>query len=150
MKVREVMTRKVVVVSPTTSFAEIVRILAKEKISGVPVVGKLGKVVGVISEKDLFYRLFPSQKEFYKNIEFYMNYKNIEKSLVKVKRLKARNLMSKNVISISPDDNVLKACSLFLIHNIRRLPVLENGKLVGIVTTNNIYKNFLLSIVGKS
>ncbi len=149
MLVREVMTRKVYTVSATESFSNIVKLLVKRKISGVPVVNKKGKVIGIISEKDLFFKLFPSQKKFYKDIKFYMNFENIENDAQAIKKLKAKDFMSKEVISVSPDDHILKACSLSGLHNIRRLPVIEKGKLVGIVTTNNIYKNFLASFISK-
>ncbi len=150
MLVRDLMTSRVYTISSADSFSEIVSLLIKKRISGAPVVDKSGKVVGIISEKDLFYKLFPSQKQFYKNIEYYMNFERIEKESKKVSKLKARNFMSKKIISIRSDDYILKACSLFLIHNIRRLPVIDDGKLVGIVTTNNIYKNFLSNLVKRS
>ena len=141
------MTKRVVTVPVDESFPRIVKLLIKKRISGAPVVDKRGNVVGVISEKDLFYKLFPSQKKFYRNLRFYMNYDNIFNEAKKVSKYKAKNLMSKKVISITPDAHILKACSIFLTKNIRRLPVIENGKLVGIVTTNNIYKNFLSNLV---
>jgi len=147
MQVREVMTKKVVTVASDFSFPQIVKILVKKKITGVIVVDKNRKPIGVISEKDLFYKLFPSPKKFYKDIEYYMRYNSHEKDFNRIVKFKARDFMTKKIISVSPDDNILKACSLFLIHNIRRLPVIDNGKLVGIVTTNNIYKNFLSSLM---
>ena len=78
-----------------------------------------------------------------------MNYKNIEDNAKKIKNFKAKNLMTKEVISIEPTENVLTACSLFLIHAIRRLPVIDDGKLVGIVTTDDVYRNFLMRFVKK-
>jgi len=149
MLVRDVMIRRVVSVSPTEPFPEIVKVLVKKKISGVVVLNAKRKVVGVISEKDLFHKLFPSQKRFYKDLEYYMNYKNIEKDIPKLLKLKAKDLMSKRIIAIGPDEHILKACSLFLIHNIRRLPVIESGRLVGIVTISSIYRNFLTSLIKK-
>ena len=149
MLVSEVMTRKVITFSPSDSFSKVIKLLLSHKISGAPVVNKKGKVVGVISEKDLFYKLFPSEKKFYKDIKYYMNHENLVKESKKVYRLKVKNLMSRNIISVRSDDHILTACSLILIHNIRRLPVIDDGKLVGIVTTNNIYKNFLLSLAKK-
>lgn len=147
MLIRDVMVRKVHFLTPQDDFEKIIKLLVKKKIAGLPVVNKKGKVIGVISEKDLFFKLFPSQKEFYKDLEYYMNFNNLEKEAARLLRLKARNFMTKKVISVGPGEHVLKACSLLLRHNIRRLPVIDKGKLVGIVTTNNIYKNFLLSLL---
>ena len=141
------MTSKVHTIPLSASFESIVNLLIKHKISGAPVVDSRGEVVGLISERDLFYHLFPKQEEFYKDIEYYMDHNHLEKEAVRVRKLKAEKLMRKEVISIGPDEHVLKACALLLLHRIRRLPVIENGKLVGIVTTNNLYKNFLRSLV---
>lgn len=141
------MTKRVVTVSPADTFSRIVKLLIKENISGVVVLNKNKKVIGVISEKDLLFKLFPSQRNFYKNLEYYMNYENINKDVKKISKLKARNFMSKEIISIRSDEHILKACSLFVRNRIRRLPVIDDGKLVGIVTTGNIYKNFLSNLV---
>jgi len=149
MLVKDVMTKKVITATPSTRFTELVRLLIKKNISGLPIVNKKGKVVGVISEKDLFYRLFPSQEEFYKNIEYYTNRNNLEKETRAIVKLKAKDLMTKDIISIGKNDHILTACSLLLIYEIRRLPVINHGKLVGVVTTNDIYKNFLLTITKK-
>lgn len=147
MLVKEVMVKPVFTISEDTSFQEIVNILLKKKISGVSVVNKKGSLVGVISEKDLLYKLFPSQKEFYKNIEYYRNFEKIEFEATKIKKLKAKNIMTKEVITVEPENHVLVACSLMVAHNIRRLPVVKEGKLVGIVTTGRLYKNYLSSFL---
>lgn len=145
MLVKEVMASPVFTIPDDTPFSKIVKILLKRKVSGVSVVNKNKKLVGVISEKDLLYKLFPSEKEFYKNIEYYKNFKKIELEATKIKKLKAKNVMTKDVVTVSPEDHVLVACSLMVINNIRRLPVVDNGKLVGIVTTGLLYKNYLSS-----
>lgn len=149
MLVKDVMTKKVITATPSTRFTKLVRLLIKKNISGVPIVNKKGGVVGVISEKDLFFRLFPSQEEFYKNVEYYLNHKNLEKETRAIVKLKAKDLMTKEIISIGKNDHILTACSLLLIYDIRRLPVLDQGKLVGVVTTNDIYKNFLQHLIEK-
>jgi CBS domain-containing protein len=149
MLVRDVMTRRVFTLSTSDSFPKAVAFLLQKNISGAPVINKKGKVVGVISEKDLFHKLFPSQKKFYKDISYYMNFDNIEFEARKVRRLKMRKIMSKQVVTIAPDEHVLKAVSLFLTHDIRRVVVIEKGKMVGIVTTNDIYRNFLMHLVEK-
>ena len=149
MLVRQVMSRKVHFISSDDSFQKIIKLLSKRKISGLPVKNKKGKVVGVISEKDLFHKLFPSQKAFYKDPEYFMNFDRLERDAKSVLKIPAKRIMSKKVIYVTPDDHILKACSLFVMHNIRRLPVMDKGKLVGIVTTGNIYRNFLMHITGK-
>lgn len=148
MLVRDVMTTHVHTVPEESTFKEMVSLLTKHKISGVPVVNENKKVIGIISEKDLLNALFPSQKQFYQDIKYFSNFENEESEIRgKAAKLKAKDLMTRNVVSIKPDDHILRACSLFLTHNIRRLIVVKDDKLVGIVTTNNIYRNFLNTII---
>jgi CBS domain-containing protein len=149
MLVRDVMAPRVHTVTALTPFRKILRLLIKYRISGVPVVNKEKKVVGIISEKDLLRSLFPTQEEFYKDTDYYICGDIIEKEATKVNGLRAKDIMTRKVIKVSPDDHVCKACSLLVINNIRRLPVVEKGKLVGIVTTNNLYKNFVSKLVEK-
>ena len=147
MLVKEVMTRRVVTVSPKDNFKKVLSTFLRHKISGAPVVNKNGKVVGIISEKDLLYSLFPTQEEFYKDLDYHFHHKNAELEARKVSKLIASKLMTKKIVSVDPDDHVLRACSLLLIHHIRRLPVINKGKLVGFVTTDDLYKNFLKSLI---
>lgn len=147
MLVKDVTTSTVHTINKNDSFREIITLLDNNNISGAPVVDAKGQVIGIISEKDLLYNLLPSEEEYYKDIEYYTNHERIEKEANKITKLTAKDLMSKDIISIEPDAHILHACALMLLRNIRRLPVMENGKLVGIVTTRNIYKNFLKMLV---
>lgn len=149
MLVRDAMARPVFTISEDVSFERILKLLIKKQISGVTVVNKKGRLVGVISEKDLLHKLFPSEREFYKDLEYYKNFERIEHDGVKIKKLTARHIMTRNVITVEPDRHVLVACSLMAVHDIRRLPVVERGKLVGIVTMSTLYKNYLSSFFKK-
>lgn len=149
MLVKDVMTRKVITLSEKATFLEVLSTFRKHKITGAPVVDAKGKISGIVSEKDLLFKLFPSEKDFYKNIEYYQNDLRREEVFSEVRKLRALKIMSKNVIYVNEDDHVLTACALLLIHNIRRLPVLRDGKVVGIVTTNNVFKNYLTQVISK-
>ena len=144
MLVKEVMVKRIYTVNSKDGFRKVLRVLIKNKISGVPVVNSKKRLVGVISEKDLLIHLFPSIKEFYRDIDYYLSLDVIETEAKKINRLSASQLMTKKVYTVAPEDHVLKACSMLLIHNVRRLPVVgDGGKLVGIVTTNDLYRKFL-------
>lgn len=144
MLVKSAMTTgKIYTLTPKATFSEIVEFLIKHKISAAPVVNKKGKLVGIVSEKDLFYHLFPSEEDFYRDPDTYMDFDIIEEDAQSVRKLKAKDLMTTKIIKISPEDHILKSVSLFIKHKIRRLPVVREGKLVGILTTNDVYRRFL-------
>ncbi len=149
MRVKDVMTKCVITLSEHASFDDILKIFRKNKISGAPVVNNEKKLVGIISEKDLLYKLFPSEKEFYKNVEYYFNESHRNDDFSRIRRLKASKIMTRDVIYANEDDHILTACAMLLIHNIRRLPVVKDGKIVGIVTTNNVFKNYLSHATSK-
>ena len=150
MLVRELMTKKVYTVRESERFGTIVNLLIAKKISGVPVINKNNKLIGIISEKDLLHKLFPKEEDFYKDINYYKNFRKIELEASHLSDLTAQDIMTKKVITVRPDNHVLVACSLIAIHDIRRLPVVDNGRIVGIVTTNNLYKSYLSSFISKS
>jgi len=151
MLVKQAMTsKKLIKFSPNDDFKTIVKTLIEKQISGAPVVNKRGKLVGVVSEKDLFYKLFPSQKAFYRNPEVYMDFNRIESEAVAVKKMKAKDFMTRHPITVEPEEHILKACSLFIKNNIRRLMVVKQKKLIGVVTVNDVYKRFLFTILTRS
>jgi CBS domain-containing protein len=145
MLVKDVMSKPVYTVPEDASFEKIARKLQNKKISGVTVVNKKGKMVGMISEKDLIHKLFPKEEEFYKDLEYYKSFKRIEHEAKDISKLTAKKLMTKKVITVDPDRHILVACSLMTIHNIRRLPVVKKGKLLGIVTMSSLYKKYLFN-----
>ena len=145
MLVRDIMIAKVISIPEETSFAKIVHIMLDTRVSGLPVLDDNEKIVGIVSEKDLLHQLFPTQDEFYKDINYYKDYTNIELEASKIRDLRAKDIMTKDVITVSPDSHVLVACSLVAIHGIRRIPVVENEDLIGIVSTSRLYKHYLSS-----
>ena len=144
MLVKEVMTKKVWSIDADASFAEIVHFLGEHNIAGAPVVDRNESLVGIVSEKDLLHNVFPSEADCCGDPAYYFNHDRIEKEAAAITKLKAKDLMSRKVVTVRPTDHILRACSLLLIHDIRRLPVIEDHTLVGIVTTSDIYQNFLL------
>ena len=149
MLVKDVMSKPVYTVREDASFKKVVKKLQNKKISGVTVINKSGKMVGVISEKDLLHKLFPKEQDFYKDLEYFKNFERIEHEARDITKLTAKKLMTKRVVTVEPDRHVLVACSLMAIHNIRRLPVVKKGKLLGIVTMSSLYKNYLGGFLGR-
>jgi len=137
------MTHEVITVTPNTSFEDLVDLLVSYEISGVPVVNEVGEIIGVVSEKDILLKLFPEQEEFYSDTSRYLNYNRIEEEVGDMRKYVAKDFMSQGVIWVHPGDHILKACALLLVHKVRRLPVLEDKHVVGIVTTRGIYGKFL-------
>ena len=100
-----------------TPVDEIAKTLTEKKITGAPVLGKHGEVIGIVSELDVFSRKGES----------------------------ARDIMSPNVISITEDTTITEAAALFAGERIRRLPVLSKGKMVGLLSRSDVLDFFTRS-----
>jgi len=110
MNAKEIMTRDIITVSPSMKIKDLAMTLIKNQISGAPVAGKDGKILGVVSEADI----------------------------ISKKGKDVRAIMSKKVISVSQDATVEEIAQLMTTHSIKRLPVMSGGSIVGIVSRADI------------
>lgn len=147
MKAKDILTRDVVTVKPDTTLDEVARILTDKKISGLPVVNDIGNLVGIISEGDLLRKdskvEFPSYINILGGIIYLDSFHDYLEELKKVVAQEVEQLMQKDVVSISPEASVEDMATLMVVNNINRLPVVEDGKLVGIVTRADIIKSWV-------
>lgn len=110
MNAKEIMTRDIITVSPSMKIKDLAMTLIKNQISGAPVAGKDGKILGVVSEADIIGK----------------------------KGKDVRAIMSKKVISVSEDATVEEVAQLMTTHAIKRLPVMNGAAIVGIVSRADI------------
>ena len=135
--VREIMTKNVVTISKDDTLLEAAEILRKNGISGAPVLNEEGELVGIISEADVLKVLeaerFPFSKLFH-----LLEREDIKEELEKATKTRVRDVMSKNPQTIDADASIYDAASIMHSRGFNRLPVVENGKLVGIVARADI------------
>jgi CBS domain-containing protein len=140
MKVEEIMIRNVKYVRPNSNIKDVAILICTNHISGVPVVDYDGKLAGIISEKDIIKAMYPSYIDFYYDPVRSRDFEETEGRYAELMELKVENLMSRNVLVIDPDTQILKAGSLMVLKKIRRLPVVDKGKIVGIVSMGDIHQ----------
>jgi CBS domain-containing protein len=140
MKVRDAMERELVSVNKDATYREVVQLLDEKKITGCPVINDAGELVGIVSYNDLMRVLFPYYDSFYKSPEIYTDFNQREDKANEIAEHKVSTFMTTNVFTANADTPILQAGGLMLSHKIHRLPVLENGKLVGIVTRTRILR----------
>lgn len=139
MKVKEIMEPAVIIIKNDATYEEAARILYQNEISGAPVVDESGKVVGIVSEEDLFRIVYPFYRSYYDHPEMYIDYEDRERKMSEIKNHKVEIFMSKNVVGIDPETPVLQAGAVMLARDIMRMPVIKDGQLVGIVNRKTIY-----------
>lgn len=139
MKVCDLMTSDVVTLTPTTSLREAASLLVERGISGVPVVDASGAVVGVLSEADIVVK---AGGEVARNRLLGWLLESDFGLEDKIRAESVSDAMTTPAVTITPKRPVHEAARLMVSEGINRLPVVENGKLVGIVTRADIVRAF--------
>lgn len=114
--IRDVMNRKVVAVRPEWTVEETIEFLTQHHIGGSPVVNAEGRLVGMISELALIDVVF-------------------DRSL---KEVPISKYMNTELQVVRPDESLARAAQLFALYSFRRLPIVENGRLVGIISRRDL------------
>jgi CBS domain-containing protein len=141
MKVRDVMTREVVAADPDTTVNLVARLMAGKAISGVPVVED-GRVVGIVTELDLIVRntrLEPPA--FFQLLDARIPLEtpgHYRERLRHMLGTLARDVMTEKVVTIGPDEDLEALAELMVKQHVNPVPVVEEGRLVGIVARSDI------------
>jgi len=123
LEVKDVMQTNLITVKEDTPILEAINILGQNKITGLPVVDDDMTLLGIVSEKDILsiaYRVLAD------SIGNEMDSKNIG------------DIMTKEVVSFRIEDNLADICQCFMSRPFRRVPILDNGKLVGLISRKDI------------
>ncbi len=139
MKAKDIMTRNVVSVDPEATVLQAARLMLKHHISGLPVVDKSGKLIGVLSEGD-FLRRSETHTERRRSrwLEFVMGPGRIAGDYVHSHGNKVSEVMTADVKTVGEDASLEDIVELMERHHIKRVPVLRAEKMVGIVTRSNL------------
>ena len=145
IKVKDLMTTKVVTVSPDTTLRELYTILQKERVTGVPVLDGSGKLVGVISQRDLIVAetQLLANADAYSDIEELFSSRFIEDDRIIRRRFNwVEEIMTRRVITTHPDATIRDVCRLMCEKKVKRLPVVADDKFVGIISFTDIMRFF--------
>lgn len=142
MKVCDLMTSEVATVTPTMSLRDAAALLAAKGISGVPVLNTASEVVGVLSEADIVVK---AGGEVARNRLLGWLLKSDLDLDAKIRAETVEDAMTAPPVTISPKRPVHEAARLMVAENVNRLPVVDKGKLVGIVTRADIVRAFTRS-----
>ena len=122
LKAKDVMTKKVITISPEATLVDVIELLEAKRITGVPVVDD-EKVIGIITEKDI--------------LNFAFAY------VASLQNTKVKEAMTKNVVSFTSDTDIDKISLCFSKSDIRRVPIIDEGRLVGIISRKDLIHSLL-------
>jgi CBS domain-containing protein len=145
MRADEIMSMNVMTVSPDTHVREVARKLLERGVSALPVVDSEGHILGIISEGDLMRRR-ESGTERHPSwwLRLVQNPGDVAADYVKTHGLHAKDVMTRNVITVSESTPAAEIAELLEKHRIKRVPVVRQGKIVGIVSRANLLHGLIV------
>jgi CBS domain-containing protein len=143
---RDIMTTPVVTVTPDVTVKDLVALFRDKRIGGVPVVDADGMLVGIVTEGDLMAMdadiQFPHYFELFDSIIYLGSQKKFKEQLEKAAAANVGQLMThgEKVKTVGPDDPARAAATLMSKHRFDRVPVVEDGRVVGIISRHDVMK----------
>ena len=136
MKAADVMTRNVVTITRATPIREAIRLMLAHRVSGLPVVDMAGKVEGILTEGDLLRRseIATDAPRHWPWLEFLLGPGRAASEYARTHGRMCDELMTRDVISVSPETSLAEIVELMERRHIKRVPVIENEVLLGIVS----------------
>lgn len=139
--IADVMTAKVITVGPDTPINDIAKLLYTRRISGVPVVDDDGQLLGMVGEGDLIaHANTVGEQRTGWWLKLFSDETDLARGYVRTHGRTAREVMRASMVTVSQDAAIADAAKLFHRHQVKRLPVLRDGRLVGIVTRSDLLK----------
>ena len=140
MKARDVMTLGVYTVKPTTSVKDVARLFMQRRISAVPVVDDQGKIIGIVSEGDLLHRSeISTQRRHPWWLDLMVRDEVLDaEEYIKAHTKQVADIMTRNVITAEPDTPLQEIAEILAKYTIKRVPIVRDGRLVGIVSRANL------------
>lgn len=142
---KDLMSINVIAVTAETEVRELAKILAANRISGVPVVDGLGKVIGVVTESDLIFQNkkvhIPTAFAILDAFFFLEDPEKMEKEMMKMAGTKVKDIYTSNALTVRQDTPLEEVATLMAEKKVHTLPVLDaNGQLIGVIGTSDIIR----------
>jgi CBS domain-containing protein len=144
MLVHDVMSTGVVTAKKTDTVRSVVVKMLGRNCGAIPVVEDDNRLVGMVTVRDVMLPLYPNYGDYIHDNVRSRDFIEMEEGYPEVLTKKVEEIMSANPLTVSPNDPVLQAASYMGLKNFRRIPVVEKGKLVGIVSIGNINRSLFL------
>lgn len=139
MKAVDIMVSNVITVGPDALVQDVADVMIRNRISGVPVVGSGGELLGIVSEGDLIRRPeTQTERPHSWWLDLFVSKEVLITEYIKTHALRVTDVMTKHVITATPQTSASEIASLLEKHNIKRVPIVKDGKIVGIVSRANL------------
>ncbi|MGD9851108.1 MAG: cyclic nucleotide-binding/CBS domain-containing protein [Nitrospirales bacterium] len=138
MLVQEVMSTGVLTAFPTDSVRSIVIKMLSRHCGAIPVIDQQQNLVGLVALRDVLLPLFPNFGDYIHDNVHSRDFTEMEEGYPEVLKKKVEAVMTRNPMTVSPTTPILEAASYMGVKNFRRIPVAEDGKLIGMLSIGDI------------
>jgi len=138
MKVHELMTPIVVAVDPKTPLRDVLRLMLRRHLNNVLVMDEQQALLGIATYDDLSRKLLPTDKDLAAHEEYILTPASMEERVTDVAKTPVEDIMTRRVVTVSPDLEVLKAGAILIANRVKQLPVVRGERVVGIITHTDI------------
>jgi CBS domain-containing protein len=132
------MTSALIAVSPKTPLREILQLMLRRQLNNVVVVDTPQALLGIVTYSDLTRRLLPTSTDLSEHEEYMRTPESMEDRVMDIAKIPVEEIMTRNVITVSPDLEVPKAGATMIAHRIKQLPVVRDHRVVGIISHTDI------------
>ncbi len=149
LKVKDIMTTEVITVSPDAEIMKAAGILLEKRINGLPVLDAEGRLVGIICQSDLIAQQkqfpLPSVFNILGGLVPLSSFGKYEKEVQKMAAIRVADAMSSNPISVHSEMTVEEVATIMVRKNLHTIPVVDMGKLVGIIGKEDVLRTIMPS-----
>ena len=154
LTIKDIMTRDLITVSPQTDILKAARLLLENHINGMPVIDETGKLVGILCQSDLVVQQkklpIPSFFSFLDGLITVTSMRQLKKQVDKIAATMVAEAMTPNPVTVHPDMGIEVVAALMAEKHFHTIPVVDEGKLVGIVGKEDILRTLLPGSEGGS
>jgi len=147
LKAKDIMTKECITLSPDTDISAAARLLIDNKINGAPVIDADGRVVGVLCQADLVAQqkkiTLPSFFTLLDGVFPLSSHDELEREITKISALKVGDAMTSSPVSVTPETGLDDIATMMANKKLYTLPVIEGGRLVGVVGKEDVLKTLL-------
>ena len=145
MVVRDVMSTGVVTAKKSDTLRTVVIKMLSRHCGAIPVIEDDGKLIGLVSVRDVMIPLYPQYGDYVHDNVHSRDFVEMEEGYPSVLKKSVEEVMSTNPLTVSPDDPILEAASYMGLKQFRRIPVADNGKLVGMVSIGDVNRGLFFN-----
>lgn len=144
MLVRDVMSTGVLTVRASDKVRTVVSRMLTRHCGAIPVVDGVDELIGLVAVRDVLLRLYPDFNDYVHDNIGSRDFVAMEQGYAAVLDQRVDEIMTPHPFTVSPDDPILKAASYMGLRNFRRIPVVERGRLLGMISIGDINRELFL------